>query len=293
MIAVVLSIVLPVVLTTAVGFLWSRWGHPLNSKDVTELVGNVATPCLIVSTFQTSKLSFEALAAMTGATALCIVLFAAIGAMILRAAGLSLRTFLPSISFPNAGNLGLPLSLYAFGPEGLGYAIAYFSVSSVANFTLGQMIAAGKANWAGLVRQPILYAVLIGVALAYAQVQLPAWAGTTVSLIGSLTVPLMLLMLGSALSRLKVAAFGRALFVSLVRLGMGAAVGIGVATALGLTGNLRAVLILQAANPVAVYNYFFAQRWGNEPEAVAGVVVLSTLLSMATVPLLLTWLMAG
>ncbi|MDF3062840.1 MAG: putative permease [Microvirga sp.] len=293
MIAVVLSIVLPVVLTTAVGFLWSRWGHPLNSKDVTELVGNVATPCLIVSTFQTSKLSFEALAAMAGATALCIVLFAAIGAMILRAAGLSLRTFLPSISFPNAGNLGLPLSLYAFGPEGLGYAIAYFSVSSVANFTLGQMIAAGKANWAGLVRQPILYAVLIGVALAYAQVQLPAWAGTTVSLIGSLTVPLMLLMLGSALSRLKVAAFGRALFVSLVRLGMGAAVGIGVATALGLTGNLRAVLILQAANPVAVYNYFFAQRWGNEPEAVAGVVVLSTLLSMATVPLLLTWLMAG
>jgi predicted permease len=293
MIAVVLSIVLPVVLTTAVGFLWSRWGHPLNSKDVTELVGNVATPCLIVSTFQTSKLSFEALAAMAGATALCIVLFAAIGAMILRAAGLSLRTFLPSISFPNAGNLGLPLSLYAFGPEGLGYAIAYFSVSSVANFTLGQMIAAGKANWAGLVRQPILYAVLIGVTLAYAQVQLPAWAGTTVSLIGSLTVPLMLLMLGSALSRLKVAAFGRALFVSLVRLGMGAAVGIGVATALGLTGNLRAVLILQAANPVAVYNYFFAQRWGNEPEAVAGVVVLSTLLSMATVPLLLTWLMAG
>jgi predicted permease len=293
MIAVVLSIVLPVVLTTAVGFLWSRWGHPLNSKDVTELVGNVATPCLIVSTFQTSKLSFEALAAMAGATALCIVLFAAIGAMILRAAGLSLRTFLPSISFPNAGNLGLPLSLYAFGPEGLGYAIAYFSVSSVANFTLGQMIAAGKANWAGLVRQPILYAVLIGAALAYAQVQLPAWAGTTVSLIGSLTVPLMLVMLGSALSRLKVAAFGRALFVSLVRLGMGAAVGIGVATALGLTGNLRAVLILQAANPVAVYNYFFAQRWGNEPEAVAGVVVLSTLLSMATVPLLLTWLMAG
>jgi malate permease and related proteins len=293
MVSVVLSVVLPVVLTTAVGFLWSRWGHPLNSKDVTELVGNVATPCLIVSTFEASKLSFDALGAMAGATALCILLFALLGAAILWGAGLSLRTFLPSISFPNAGNLGLPLSLYAFGTEGLGYAIAYFAISSVANFTLGQMIAAGKANWAGLVRQPILYAVLIGVGLTYAQVRLPAWAATTVSLIGSLTVPLMLLMLGAALARLKVAAFGRALFVSLVRLGMGAAVGIGVATALGLTGNLRAVLILQAANPVAVYNYFFAQRWGNEPEAVAGVVVLSTLLSILTVPLLLTWLLAG
>jgi malate permease and related proteins len=293
MFTVVLSVVLPVILTTAVGFVWSRWGHPLNSKDVTELVGNVATPCLIVSTFQQSKLSFEALGAMAGATALCIVLFAGVGSLILRGAGFSLRTFLPSISFPNAGNLGLPLSLYAFGAEGLGYAIAYFAISSVANFTLGQMIAAGKANWAGLVRQPILYAVVIGVGLTYAQVQLPAWAGTTISLIGSLTVPLMLLMLGAALGRLKVGAFGRALFVSLVRLGMGAAVGIGVAAALGLTGNLRAVLILQAANPVAVYNYFFAQRWGNEPEAVAGVVVLSTLLSILTVPLLLAWLLAG
>jgi hypothetical protein len=292
MFSVVLSVVLPVVLTTAVGFVWSRLGHPLNSKDVTELVGNVATPCLIVSTFQTTKLPFEALGAMAGATALCILLFAAIGAAILMAAGLSLRTFLPSISFPNAGNLGLPLSLYAFGQEGLGYAIAYFSISSVANFTLGQMIAAGRANWAGLVRQPILYAVVLGVGLAYAQVQLPAWAGTTVGLVGSLTVPLMLLMLGAALGRLRIGDFGRALFVSVVRLGMGAAVGIAVAWGLGLTGALAAVLILQAANPVAVYNYLFAQRWGNEPEAVAGVVVLSTLLSLLTVPLLLAWLLA-
>jgi predicted permease len=291
MFSVVLSVVLPVVLTTAVGFVWSRFGHPLNSKDVTELVGNVATPCLIVSTFQTTKLPFEALGAMAGATALCILLFAAIGATLLAAAGLSLRTFLPSISFPNAGNLGLPLSLYAFGQEGLGYAIAYFSISSVANFTLGQMIAAGRANWAGLVRQPILYAVIVGVGLAYAQIQLPAWAGTTVGLVGSLTVPLMLLMLGASLSRLRIADFGRALFVSVVRLGMGAAVGIAVVWALGLTGSLAAVLILQAANPVAVYNYLFAQRWGNEPEAVAGVVVLSTLLSLATIPLLLGWLL--
>jgi hypothetical protein len=229
---------------------------------------------------------------MAGAACAAIALFVLLGALILRMASLRIRTFLPSIAFPNAGNLGLPLSLYAFGPEGLGYAIAYFSISSVANFTLGQMIAAGRANWAGLVRQPILYAVVLGVGLAYAQVQLPAWAGTTVALVGSLTVPLMLLMLGAALGRLRIGDFGRALFVSVVRLGMGAAVGIAVAWGLGLTGALAAVLILQAANPVAVYNYLFAQRWGNEPEAVAGVVVLSTLLSLLTVPLLLAWLLA-
>jgi malate permease and related proteins len=292
MFAVVLAVVLPVVITVAVGFLWTRYGYPLNSKELTALIADVATPCLIIATFQTSQLSFEAFAAMAGATAAAIVLFAGVGALALRAAGLRTRTFLPSIAFPNAGNLGLPLSLYAFGTEGLGYAIAFFSISSVANYTLGQMIAAGKANWRGLLRLPILYAVAIGIALSFWRIELPGWAGTTIALIGNVTVPLMLLMLGSSLSRLKVASVGRALFVSILRIGLGAAIGIVVAAAFGLTGSLRAVLILQCANPVAVYNYLFAQRWNNEPEEVAGVVVLSTLLSLLTIPLVLAWLMS-
>lgn len=293
MFGVVLSVVLPVVLAIGVGFLWSRYGHPINSKELTALIADVATPCLIVSTFQASKLPFEAFAAMAGATVLAILLFAMAGAPILWAAGLRIRTFLPSISFPNAGNLGLPISLYAFGSEGLGYAIAYFSISSVASYTFGQMIAAGKASWRGLVRLPILYAVALGAALSFWQVELPGWAGTTIALIGNMAIPLLLLMLGSSLSQLKVAAFGRALFVSILRIGLGAAVGVAVAAALGLTGTLRAVLILQAANPVAIYNYLFAERWNNEPEAVAGVVLISTLLALLTVPLLLAWLLAG
>ncbi len=211
MFAVVLAVVLPVVITVAVGFLWTRYGYPLNSKELTALIADVATPCLIIATFQKSQLSFEAFAAMAGATAAAIVLFAGVGALALRAAGLRIRTFLPSIAFPNAGNLGLPLSLYAFGTEGLGYAIAFFSISSVANYTLGQMIAAGKANWRGLLRLPILYAVAIGIALSFWRIELPGWAGTTIALIGNVTVPLMLLMLGSSLSRLKVASVGRAL----------------------------------------------------------------------------------
>ena len=154
------------------------------------------------------------------------------------------------------------------------------------------MIAAGKANWRGLLRLPILYAVAIGIALSFWRIELPGWAGTTIALIGNVTVPLMLLMLGSSLSRLKVASVGRAFFVSVLRIGLGGAIGIAVAAAFGLTGSLRAVLILQCANPVAVYNYLFAQRWNNEPEEVAGVVVLSTLLSLLTIPLVLAWLMS-
>ena len=290
MLPVLAAAVLPVLITVLVGFVWTRVGFRLDSKELTALIADVATPCLIVSTFLTTRVSFHGLAAVAGATATAIVLFAALGALFLWATRLRIRTFLPSLAFPNAGNLGLPLSLYAFGPEGLGYAIAFFSTSSVANYTLGQAVAAGRTNWRGLVRQPILYAAALGVMLSYGQVEAPAWLTATISLIGDLTIPLMLLMLGSSLGQLKIASFGRAAVISVVRIVLGALVGIAVAALFGLTGTMRAVLILQCANPVAVYNYLFAQRWNNEPEEVAGVVVLSTLLSLLSIPTLLIWL---
>ncbi|WP_445501686.1 AEC family transporter [Microvirga sp. G4-2] len=290
MLLLIASVVLPILITVGIGSMWTRLGYKLESRDLTALIADVATPCLVISTFQTSRLSFEAFTAVAAAATTAIALFVSIGALLLWITGLRIRTFLPSIAFPNAGNLGLPLSLYAFGPEGLSYAIAFFSISSVANYTFGQAIAAGKANWRGLLRLPLLYAVAIGIALSFWGIDLPAPVAKTLALIGNLTVPLMLLMLGASLSRLKVASFGRAAAVTAFRIGGGTLIGILVATLFDLAGAMKAVLILQSANPVAVYNYLFAQRWNNEPEEVAGVVVLSTMVSIVTIPLLLAWL---
>jgi malate permease and related proteins len=292
-IGVIFSVVVPILITVSIGFAWTRLGYRLNSKELTALISDVATPCLIINTFQETRLSSDAFLSLALATGTAIILFICVGALLLWILSLRIRTFLPSIAFPNAGNLGLPVSLYAFGTEGLGYAIAFFSMSLVANFTLGQAIAAGQANWRGLIRLPILYSVAIGILLSLSGATLPQWAKTTVGLIGDMTIPLMLLMLGSSLSLLKVTAFWRAALVTSIRIGFGAAIGITVAAVFGLTGSMRAVLILQCANPVAVYNYLFAQRWNNQPEEVAGVVVLSTLFSIVTIPLLLGWLLAG
>jgi len=48
---------------------------------------------------------------------------------------------------------------------------------------------------------------------------------------------------------------------------------------------------MQCAMPVAVYNYLFAQKWNNQPEEVASLVIVSTLVSTFTVPVLLRILM--
>jgi predicted permease len=110
--------VVPVFAIAALGFLWTRFGGKLDPLTVTQLVADIGMPCLVVATLSHTAIAPDAFAALALATLTAIAGFAAIGALALRLCRLRLRTFLPSIAFPNAGNLGRPLALYAFGPQG-------------------------------------------------------------------------------------------------------------------------------------------------------------------------------
>jgi hypothetical protein len=62
---------------------------------------------------------------------------------------------------------------------------------------------------------------------------------------------------------------------------------------LGLEGAARGVLIIQSAMPAAVFNYLWAQHYGRDAAAVAGVVVLSTALAFVLLPLVLLVALGG
>ena len=85
---------------------------------------------------------------MAGATLLALFLVFAMGAVVIKLLGHDLRTFIVSLAFPNIGNMGLPLCLFAFGPEGLAMAVAYFMIISIAHFSIGMAIASeiGRAS---------------------------------------------------------------------------------------------------------------------------------------------------
>jgi predicted permease len=291
MIAQILSAVGPVIITSGLGYGWVRLGRRIDSAVVTPLVSTVGTPTLVFSILVGTHLPPEALLAVGGATVAAVIGFLLVGAIILRLAGLSIKTYLPALAFPNTGNLGLPLALYAFGQEGLGYAVVFFSVTCIVNFTIGQAVAAGRTNWAAALKNPVAVSSMLGIAAAFVGVTLPEWVMNTLSLIAGMTIPLMLLMLGASLAQIRVAALPRSFAVSMIRIVMGAMVGTLVALLFGLTGPARAVLILQSAMPVAVYNYLFALMWNNQPEEIAGLVVVSTLVSVLTIPVLLAVLL--
>jgi malate permease and related proteins len=291
MLGPILAAVVPVLATAGLGFIWVRSGRPFENGMFTPLVVDIGTPCLIFATFAKTTIAPASFAAIALASLAALAGFALVAAIVLPLAGLRVKTFLPSLTFPNNGNLGLPLAAYAFGAEGLSYAIVFYAICMIGQFTVGQAIAAGKANWVGMLRLPLIYAVLLGVAVSVYRVPLPLWVNNTISLIGGMTIPLMLLMLGSSLARLRVEMMSRAIALSVLRIGVGACIGYGIAALFHLDGAARPVLIMQCAMPVAVYNYLFAQKWNNQPEEVASLVVVSTFVSIVSVPALLHFLM--
>lgn len=285
---VILAAALPVLLNVLVGFFIARMGRPFDKATITYLVGRIGTPVLILYSLAHTTVSPDALLRIGGATLLSILAYLVIGYSVLRMARLSVSAYLPSLSFPNTGNLGLPLAFYAFGDVGLNYAIAIFAVVAISNHTIGQTIAAGRGRWRNVLSNPVIPAVVLGTLIFYFELSLPVWLDNTLEILSGLTIPLMLLMLGTSLASIPVKTFRRSGWLSLVRIGMGVVVGFGLSALFGFTGPAMGAFVLQSAMPVAVYNYVYSQMYGQEPEEVASLVVVSTLVSVITIPILLS-----
>jgi predicted permease len=281
------AIIAPVFAGAGLGWLWGRLKRPFDHAMVTALSTQLATPCLVFSTLTRMDVTTAAFGEIALAALVSYALMGALGWAVLAAVKQPLHSFLPALMFGNIGNMGLPLSLFAYGHAGLALAIAVFAVGAVLQFTLGVWIASGKGSPMELLRTPILYAMAAAMAFMLTGQKPPLWLHNSTRLIGELMIPLMLLALGVSLASLRVASMGRAVAFSLLRLLGGFACGAAVAWAFGLTGAARGVLIVQSTMPVAVFNYLFAMAYNRRPEEVAGIVLISTLISFATLPLLL------
>lgn len=281
------SIIAPVLICAAIGFAWARMGRPYNTEMVTHLVSAVGVPCLVFTTLVNVDIDLDALGLMAGATIAALVIMAVIGVGILKVWGQSVRAFLPAMIFPNTGNMGLPLALLAFGDEGMALAVAYFTVCIIFQFTVGVAISSGVTSPVALMRVPTIYAMILALVFKMTETPVPLWAGNTIEILSGFTIPLMLITLGISLQQLKIGAMGKSLALALMRLLMGFGVGLALAEAFGFEGAMKGVLILQSTLPVAVFNYLFAARYETEPETVAGSVVLSTVISFATLPALM------
>jgi predicted permease len=206
-------------------------------------------------------------------------------------AGIDRRTFLAPTIFGNTGNLGLPLALFAFGDVGLGYGVVIFAIMAVLSFTIGIRLVSDQASILRVLREPMVWATLLGALFLWQGWQTPRWLTNSLSLAGQLAIPLMLFTLGVAVARLTPRGVGRAVMLSLAKLVIGISAGVAAGWALGLEPVAFAVIVLQMATPVGVSSYLLAERFRADADAVAGYVVISTLISVLALPILLYFLL--
>ena len=283
----VLEIVAPVFLLAGTGFAWVRAGFEYRIEFVTRLSMTLAVPCLIFTALMKTEVDLAALANLTLASLAAYGAVGLAGAALLALARLNHQTFLAPFIFGNTGNLGIPLALFAFGQPGLERAVVLLAVSAVLSFTLGIWLVAGRGSLLKILKEPMIGATLLGAIFLWQGWETPRFLTNTLDLIGQMAIPLMLLTLGVAVARLTPARITTAIWLSVAKLVICAALSWGIARAFGLDDISFGVLVLQISTPVAVTAYLIAEKYGADSQSVAGFVVVSTLISVAGLPLLL------
>lgn len=292
MLVEIFNVLAPVLVCASIGFVWARSNHDYPSEFISRLVFNVAAPCLVISSIGQVQLSLGALIEMAGATFMALALVFCMGFVLIKLLGHDVRTYIVSLAFPNIGNMGLPLCLFAFGPEGLALAVAYFMVISIAHFSIGMAIASGeKMTLKHFYGNPILWAIVISCVFVGFDLEQPVWFANSVGLIGQATIPLMLITLGVSLAQIQVSQWGVGLLYSVLRITLGLAAALITVEVLELEGVTKNVVILQGIMPVAVFNYLFALKAQRNVETLASLVMISTLLAMVVIPVVLSFLL--
>lgn len=194
--------------------------------------------------------------------------------------------------FSNAAYMGFPLISALFGAEGLLYASAYVTVFNILLWTMGYGMVSGSSNpkevARSLLHTPVLYAMVVGLAVYLLQIPVPNLIAQPIDLLSGMNTPLSMLITGMLIAAgdLKSIVCDRHIWkLAALRMVLIPAVCVAVFALLGFHGMTAQVVLLLECCPAAAITSVFAVQFGHEERFAAGSVVLTTLLSIVTLPL--------
>jgi predicted permease len=284
-----LNSVLPAFFLIAVGILAGRLFPALDMNTLTRLTVYFMIPALVFGAIVSTTLTLSAASLIALAYLLYLLVLAVLSALGSR--GLTLtqqRGMMVTSLFGNTGNMGLPITLFAYGSEGLDRGVVIFVLSLILMFAAGPTLLAGEAGLGERVRAaaklPPIWAALAGLGVNLLALPLPLSLTRGLSLLGDAAIPVMLLSLGVQVYRSWVwDVDALALRASFYRLVASPLVAYAVGAALGLRGLDLSVLVLMAAMPSAVTMFVVAVEVKGDYEGIARTVVATTLGSLAVI----------
>lgn len=285
------EILLPVFLTILIGYIFGRFKE-INTKPIMDLMLYVSIPCLIISSILKSPLVPSDFIVIPGA-----VLFVVLGTGLITFFILKVHKFdhAPGIymssMFINSGILAFPILSSAFGAEGLSKGIIFDAINGLLIFSLGVQILVGKDDVWKFLKLPVIYAILAAVILSFSGLKPPAPVMDAISFTGSSALPILLVILGYQLNYLRTHAFGYAFLASLLRIGCGIGLSLIFVNVFGIQGILRQVIVLSSSMPTAMNSLLLSEEFRVDPDIAASAVIITTLLSFITIPLVLRYLL--
>jgi malate permease and related proteins len=193
--------------------------------------------------------------------------------------------------FSNAAYMGFPLIQALFGSEGLLYASAFVTVYNILLWTAGYGIVSKKVRakevWRTIFTNPVLISVAAGLLIYLCQIPVPDIIKQPISLIGNMNTPLSMFITGMIIagSDIKGLVYNKNIwYIILVRQLVIPAVCFGVFSLFHVTGMAAQVVLLLEACPSAAITSVFAVQFQYDENLAAGAVVITTFLSILTLP---------
>jgi predicted permease len=296
MLDVFLTVILPTFLVAALGAALQRW-KMLSVSALGPVAMYLLSPALVLNGLLTTEMpaaiSFRVVVSAFLAMMIMLGLAALFSALARQPRSLQSGVTLAT-GFPNAGNMGIPISFLAFGDDGLAVAIIIFIVQGSLSWPVGIYVAArGHARgWGPLkasLKIPTLYALPVALIIRATGWDMPVAFSSPIEMLADATIPVMLIVLGFQLSDGIDWARWRSLASSgFARLILSAGVAFLVTSIVGLDGVAQQTVIIVSAMPTAVFTTILATEFNAEPKFVTSAVVLSTLTSIGTLTVLIT-----
>jgi hypothetical protein len=287
---ILINIILPVFVLIGIGAALDRIFHP-DLNTLSKLNFYVFVPAFILINFLDSELSPGDMAGIVQFRLVHVALLMGIGWLACRRGPLvsDRPVVMLGATFFNGGNYGIPLIVLAFGAEWVSAQAVVLMVNNLLLFTVGIAIVQRKSGgWLrfglALLKVPVIWAVVLGVALSWSGRQLPGPLYDPLNYLARGLIPVALLTLGVQLSRSKMSRNVLPLAtVTGLRLLVSPLLAAGLVLLFGFGPTLSAVLITACALPVAVNVFILSEEYDRDPDLASQAVFWSTLLSVVTV----------
>ncbi|MGB3509869.1 MAG: AEC family transporter [Microcoleaceae cyanobacterium] len=288
----VLSAVFPVGCIVLVGFIFGKT-FTLDESTLSRLALYVLFPALLIDILYRSTITVTDAVEIFMAFALTYLLLCLIAWAIGWRCGFSAsvqKSLVATTALPNSGNMGLSVTLFALGEAGLERAIIYLiSWNLIVLSTMPAILKGGNflSSIIFTLKLPIVWGMILGLVLNSFDVKLPLKLDEGLHLLAGATIPVSLLLMGIqiATSRFKLGNYE--VGASLMRLLGGAIAAYLVGKFLGLKILDLQVLVLESAMPSALASFLIVNEFGGDAARTTRVVIVSTLLSFLTLPLVL------